>query len=131
MFELQKRSQKGLETAPRPSQVYTVIIIGICVAVIIIVSVLALIAREMIRRRKITISLNHPGPNYAPQSSRFEHVSIEMNQPLAVIGTSDGYKTIDASENTDLETDNVNARDDKTRKHPYEKWNKDFFGEFL
>lgn len=54
-----------------------------------------------------------------------------MNQPLAVIGTSDGYKTIDASENTDLETDNVNARDDKTRKHPYEKWNKDFFGEFL
>lgn len=76
-------------------------------------------------------SLNHPGPNYAPQSSRFEHVSIEMNQPLAVIGTSDGYKTIDASENTDLETDNVNARDDKTRKHPYEKWNKDFFGEFL
>lgn len=120
-----------VETAPRPSQVYTVIIIGICVAVIIIVSVLALIAREMIRRRKITISLNHPGPNYAPQSSRFEHVSIEMNQPLAVIGTSDGYKTIDASENTDLETDNVNARDDKTRKHPYEKWNKDFFGEFL
>lgn len=214
-----------VETAPRPSQVYTGIIIGICVAVIIIVSVLALIAREMIRRRKITISLNHPGPNYAPQSSRFEHVSIEMNQPLAVIGTSDGFETIDASENTDLlvknkrrnyeeatddtflneygtrgdgdrdrphalqnwtadfkeaierndrhdpdqrtdftyskivrtykigpaqirdtstfsienasfsveslETDNVNARDVKTRKHPYEKWNKDFFGEFL
>eukprot|EP00105_Crassostrea_gigas_P035258 XP_019919406.1 PREDICTED: uncharacterized protein LOC105319653 [Crassostrea gigas] len=74
---------------------------GVNVILIALAFTLALITRYMQRKRKITKSLGHPGRNYArPQPSRFEDVGIEMNQPLAVRGTSDGYETIDTSENT-------------------------------
>lgn len=47
-------------------------------------------------------SLNHPGPDYArPRHSRFEPVSIEMNQPMAARGTADGYETIEIFKTTD------------------------------
>lgn len=156
-----------IETATRPGQVYNDIIIGTCVAVVIIVAASILIARKMFRLRKERISLNHPGPDYPrPRSSRFEPVSIEMNQPLSARGTADGYETIDKSKTTGQKkrnyeqatddtflneyrtggngtsdgsenirksknTDPLTGRDEKTRKHPYEKWNKDFLDEFL
>lgn len=108
-----------IETATRPGQLYVGIIIGTCLAVVIIVAAI-LIARGMIRRRKIKISLNHPGPDYArPRHSRFEPVSIEMNQPMAARGTADGYETIDKSKTTDQKKRNYEQATDDTFLNEY------------
>lgn len=69
------------------------------------------------------------------QSTAFTYAKKERKDkigPAQIIKNTNTFSIENTSISVEsLETDNVNAKDDKTREHPYEKWNKDFFKEFL
>lgn len=91
-----------VETAPRPRQDSTGIIIGICVPlfVLALIASIMLIAKTVKRHRQIKKRLHHPGPNYARQQlSNYEYVDFEMEEPVPNTGASEGYKNEDTIEN--------------------------------
>lgn len=69
------------------------------------------------------------------QNTTFTDADIEGKdnlEPAQIVRDTNTFSIPNASFSVEsLETDNVNGRDEKARKHPYEKWNKDFLGEFL
>uniref|UniRef100_K1PPJ4 Uncharacterized protein n=1 Tax=Magallana gigas TaxID=29159 RepID=K1PPJ4_MAGGI len=69
------------------------------------------------------------------QNTTFTDADIEGKdnlEPAQIVRDTNTFSIPNASFSVEsLETDNVNGRDEKKRKHPYEKWNKDFLDEFL
>lgn len=69
------------------------------------------------------------------QNTTFTDADIEGKdnlEPAQIVRDTNTFSIPNASFSVEsLETENVNGRDEKKRKHPYEKWNKDFLDEFL
>lgn len=69
------------------------------------------------------------------QRTDFTFAKLERKnkiKPVQIVRDTSTFSIENASFSVEsLETDNVNAKNDKTRKNSYEKWNKDLFKEFL